>query len=438
MASYQHQHRRGDLRISVHSLDTSWIIESEPARHENVFSDTVSSSLFGTHQSASPELEQCAEQVSSDYILSDLFHKLHDHPVSMIRFPTHDGRGGFTLALSSHQASDHASTVSRHTAIPSHSLKNPSTKAFSTHASTSSSILDDALPRQLHSSTYLSQRIQAWAQEQQLYARLRHKRRRLSVDADQQIRRYGLEGWIWRFVSQLIGIDDQILQIVLGEKLIESPDKPLSGGQSFWQGFLHRTRTEKCLASPFASPHFQQMFRQSYALPSPTSVPAISRPTRQAPTPWDSPRRPISLPQPTSRSSLPVDPIQTAPFRPSPIRLNQFRTESSHAPWGIEDSDILSTSTEIPDDYWDREFTIPIVWHIVKKFISTRLTRQQHSEDGGVRSCKEESVHGGRWDGNPTVSVAGGEERGYYWHESVDGASSLGLGLGGLGTWAEV
>ena len=30
------------------------------------------------------------------------------------------------------------------------------------------------------------------------------------------------------------------------------------------------------------------------------------------------------------------------------------------------------------------------------------------------------------------------EEARYYWHESIDGASGLGLGLGGLGTWAEV
>lgn len=31
-----------------------------------------------------------------------------------------------------------------------------------------------------------------------------------------------------------------------------------------------------------------------------------------------------------------------------------------------------------------------------------------------------------------------GDERAFYWHESVDGASSAGLGLGGLGPWAEV
>lgn len=353
----------------------------------------------------------------------------------MIRFPTHDGRGGFTLALSSHrQTSSHhgPSTVSRHTAIPSQ-LKGPSTKGLSTHASTSSSILDDALPRQPHPSTDLSQRILAWAQEQQVYARLRHKRRRLSVDADHRIRRDGLEGWLWRLVSRLIGIDDKLLQIVLGENIIESSEKPLSDG-SFWEGFLHRATTEKYLTSPFPSPHFQQMFRHTHDIPSPTSTPTPTRPARQAPTPWDSPRRPAALPQPASSwSSVPLDPIQTAPFKPTPIRFAQSpRTESSHAPWGIEDNDILSTSTETPDDYWDREFTIPIVWHIVKNFISSRLSRSehQHSEDTTVRSCKEESVHG-RWD-DP------GEERGYYWHESVDGASSLGLGLGGQGTWAEV
>lgn len=348
----------------------------------------------------------------------------------MIRFPTHDGRGGFTLALSSHQTSDHESTVSRHTAIPSQ-LKRPSTKALSTHASTSSSILDDALPRQTHPSTDLSQRIHAWAQEQQLYARLRHKRRRLSTNPDQRIRRQGLEGWLWRFVSRLIGMDDQLLQIVLGQKLLESPEKPLSDG-SFWEGFLHRTAMEKYLVSPFPSPHFQQIFRQTHEIPSPTSTPAPSRPARQAPTPWDSPRRAQPRSQPTSSwSSFPPDPIQTAPFQPTPIRLIQSpRTESSHAPWGIEENDILSASTEVPDDYWDREFTIPIVWHIVKNFISTRLPRRhKHSEDT-VRSCKEESIYG-RWD-DP------GEEARYYWHESVDGASSLGLGLGGLGTWAEV
>jgi hypothetical protein len=49
--------------------------------------------------------------------------------------------------------------------------------------------------------------------------------------------------------------------------------------------------------------------------------------------------------------------------------------------------------------------------------------------DDPIRSCKEESV--GQWD-DPADGTA------FYWHESVDGASSLGLGLGGLGTWAEV
>ena len=350
----------------------------------------------------------------------------------MIRFPTHDGRGGFTLAVSSRQSSDHESTVSRHTAVISQSPKSLSLKALSTHASTSSSILDDALPRQPHPSTDLSQRIHAWAQEQQLYAQLRRKRRRLSVNADQRIRRQGLEGWIWRFVSRLIGLDDQILQIVLGEGLIESEKQNAQGSSSFWEGFLHRAAMEKVCASPFPSPHFQQMFRQSHELPSSSSTTTPSRPVRLAPTPWDKDRRPVNLQlQPNSSwSSFPPDPIQTAPFQPTPIHLIQSpKTESSHAPWGIEDNDVLSTSTEVPDDYWDREFTLPIVWHIVKNFISTRLPHKRQRTEDAVRSCKEESVHG-RWD-DPG-------ERGYYWHESVDGASSLGLGLGGLGTWAEV
>ena len=335
--------------------------------------------------------------------------------------------------MSSRQSSDHKSTVSRHTAVISQSLKSPSLKALSTHASTSSSILDDALPGQPQTSTDLSQRIHAWAQEQQLYARLRHKRRRLSVEADQRIRRQGLEGWIWRLVSRLIGLDDQILQIVLGERLLESAEyKSAEGSSSFLEGFLHRTAMEKLYASPFLSPHFQQTFRQIHEIPLSPSTSTPARPARLAPTPWDKDRRPLNLQlQPKSSwSSFPLDPIQTAPFQPTPIHLIQSpKTEFSHAPWGIEDNDLVSTSTEVPDDYWDREFTLPIVWHIVKNFISTRLPhKRQHPEDT-VRSCKEESVHG-RWD-DPG-------ERGYYWHESVDGASSLGMGLGGLGTWAEV
>jgi hypothetical protein len=350
----------------------------------------------------------------------------------MIRFPTHDGRGGFTLAVSaSHPSEKESSIHSRHTALPSQSLRIVSSKANSTHASTSSSILDDALPRQPHPTTDLSQRIHAWAQEQQLYTRLRHKRRRLSAE-DQRIHRNGLEGWIWRFVSSLINMDDELLQIVLGEKLIETPEQPSSEATSFWEGFLQRTAMEKSLASPFPSPQFQQMFRQTFEAPPSPSPPAASRPSRQAPTPWDPPRRQLAIPPPTSSwSSLPADPIQTAPFQPSPIRgIQSPKTESSHAAWGIEDNDILSTTTEVPDDYWDREFTIPLVWHLVKNFISRRLpTRERSRSEEGVTSCKKESIHG-RWD-DP-------DERGFYWHESVDGASSLGLGLGGLGTWAEV
>jgi hypothetical protein len=244
-----------------------------------------------------------------------------------------------------------------------------------------------------------------------------------------------LEGWLWRFVSRLIGIDDHLLQIVLGENIIETPEKSLSD-ESFWHGFLHRTAMEKCLASPFPSPRFQQLCRQTYEIPSSSPTPIHSPPTRQTHTPRNSTRQSAPLIHTASSwSSFPLDPIQTAPFQPTPIRLTQSPlTESSHAPWGIEDNDILSTSTELPDDYWDREFTIPIVWHIVKNFISSRISRRsrQHSGEETIRSCKEESFHRAGWD-DP------GEERGgYYWHESVDGASSLGLGLGGLGAWAEV
>lgn len=356
----------------------------------------------------------------------------------MIRFPTHDGRGGFTLALSTPSEREESS-ASRHTAIPALSLKLSSAKALSTHASTSSSILDDALPRQAHPSTDLSQRIHAWAQEQQFYAKLRHKRRKLSTDEDQRSRRHqGLEGWLWRFVSRLIGIDDQLLQIVLGEQLVDSREKSVSEGTSFWESLLQQTSAESYLASPFPSSRFQEIFRQQYEIP--TSAPQVAspstRPTRQAPTPWGETRRhrQTNVQNPgSSWSSFPPDPISTAPFQPTPIRIQPSpRTESSHAPWGIEDNDVLSTSTEIAEDYWDRELTLPLVWHIVKNFISTRLParqQQERLEDTGVRSCKEESL---RWD-DP-----GDESRAYYWHESVDGASSVGLGLGGLGTWAEV
>jgi hypothetical protein len=62
MASYQPQHhplaqsgRRADVRHSVASLDSSWIItELARATNENVFSDTLSSPLSGTHRSAAP------------------------------------------------------------------------------------------------------------------------------------------------------------------------------------------------------------------------------------------------------------------------------------------------------------------------------------------------------------------------------------------------
>jgi hypothetical protein len=358
----------------------------------------------------------------------------------MIRFPTHDGRGGFTLALSSHPAaSDQESTVSRFNPVASQSRKSPSAKALSTHASTSSSILDDALPRQTHSSNPDSLRILAWAQEQQLYVRLRNKRRRLSTDPEQAISRQGFEGWLWQFVSRLIGMDEELLQIVLGEKFMDTPEKAGSDAPSLWEGFLQRSAMERHLSSPFLAPSFREYFRQNTyeAVPPPQSVTPTSRPMRPAPSPWDTTPRSRQLPQPktsSSWSSFPPDPMHTVPFQPTPIRLTQpsARTESSHAPWGIEDNDILSTTTELPDDYWDRELTIPLVWHLVKNFISSRLPRRQTVEETvqTVRSCKEESVRG-RWDEDF------GDER-YYWHESVDGASSLGLGLGGLGTWAEV
>jgi hypothetical protein len=42
---------------------------------------------------------------------------------------------------------------------------------------------------------------------------------------------------------------------------------------------------------------------------------------------------------------------------------------------------------------------------------------------------------GSRWEDHVSLE----DRPGYYWHESVDGASSLGLGLGGhQGHWAEV
>lgn len=424
MASYQPQHqqntRRPEQRFSNNSLESSWIVtELSRAGNENVFSDTLSSPLSGTRQSVPQATEDWNQQVTS---LDHNLIQVQGLPTSMIRFPTHDGRGGFTLALTSHES------MATHSTAHPQSAKLPSIKALSSHASTSSSILDDALPRHSHVSTDLSQRIHAWAQEQQMYTRLRHKRRRISADADQRIQRQGLEGWIWRFVSSLIGIDDGLLQIVLGEKVYETEEKRSSYEPSFWEGFLQRTSMEKHLASPFPSPRFQRAFQAQHEAEAPEPVPSQSRPTRQAPTPWDTPsRRQIAPPPSSSWQSLPADPIRSAPFHPNPVRTGHTRSESSHAPWGIEDVDILSTSTEIPDDYWDREFTVPLVWHIVKNYISTRIPRRL--ADHTIRSCKEESV--GQWD-DPVDGAA------FYWHESVDGASSLGLGLGGSGTWAEV
>ena len=276
----------------------------------------------------------------------------------MIRFPTHDGRGGFTLALSSHQTSDRDSTVSRHIAVASQSRKSPSAKALSSQASTSSSILDDALPRQTQSSIPDSLRILAWAKEQQLYVRLRNKRRRLSIEPEQAIQRQGFEGWLWQFVSRLIGMDEELLQIVLGETLIDAPEKPVSDAPSLWEGFLRRQAMETHFSSPFLAPSFQQYFRQNTyettQLPQSATSPT-TRPMRQAPSPWDTAPLTRQLPHPktsSSWSSFPPDSTHTVPFQPTPIRLTQpsVRTESSHAPWGIEDNDILSTTTELPDD----------------------------------------------------------------------------------------
>ena len=75
MASYQQQHQATGSRRTDHnvlhdrrSLDSSWIItELARATHENVFSDTVSSPLSVTRQSASPDSELCAEQVSPEF-----------------------------------------------------------------------------------------------------------------------------------------------------------------------------------------------------------------------------------------------------------------------------------------------------------------------------------------------------------------------------------
>jgi hypothetical protein len=271
-------------------------------------------------------------------------------------------------------------------------------------------------------------------------------------------------------VSRLISMDDHLLQIVLGEEIIETPERPLAdptSSTSFWDGLLHRTAFELHVASPFLSPQMQRVFRASrhlHDVPSPSSTPipptSMPRPSRPTPSPWPEPsNRQLVLPHAgSSWSSIPPDPIQTAPFHPTPIRLHHATTphpESSHAPWGIEENDILSTATTeiLSDDYWDRELTIPLVWHIVKKFISSRLpgtssprSRQTAAplvtEDGagsvasGIpRSCKEESVMGSRLEDRVSLE----ERPGYYWHESVDGASSLGLGLGGhQGHWAEV
>ena len=75
MTSYQQQHqqtsgRRTDNYVlhDGRSVDSSWIItELARATNENVFSDTVSSPLSVTRQSASPDSELWAEQVNTDF-----------------------------------------------------------------------------------------------------------------------------------------------------------------------------------------------------------------------------------------------------------------------------------------------------------------------------------------------------------------------------------
>ena len=75
MTSYQPQHqqtggRRTDYNVlhDGRSIDSSWIItELARATHENLFSDTVSSPLSVTRQSASPDSELWAEQVIPEF-----------------------------------------------------------------------------------------------------------------------------------------------------------------------------------------------------------------------------------------------------------------------------------------------------------------------------------------------------------------------------------
>jgi hypothetical protein len=345
----------------------------------------------------------------------------------MIRFPTHDGRGGFSVQVTSHVSSEcQSSGKSDLTAHAIPSLVTPTTDEATTPASVSSSFLDEVLTRQPQPSIDLRQRVVTWLEGQQMSGSP-HKRRKLSPPrGDQMISNRGLEGWLWRFVSTLIGIDDQILQIVLGEQLLESTEKTFSDASTpFLESLVQRTSFEKHLASPFLAPHFQRYFKHEFDAHAPSSVHPSTHP-------MDSHRETLShrLPPPpkvsSSWSSIPQDPIQTAPFQPSPLHLLQ--SDMPHPPWGIDD-DGISSSAEHPDDYWDREITLPIVWHLVKNFISAKLPSRFSEEDGAqtMRSCKEESVHS-RWD-EP-------EER-YYWHESIDGASSVGLG-GIMGHWGEV
>jgi hypothetical protein len=57
--------RRAEMRYSVGSLASSWIVtELARATNENVFSDTVSSPVSDIQQYLDPDSEQWAEQVS--------------------------------------------------------------------------------------------------------------------------------------------------------------------------------------------------------------------------------------------------------------------------------------------------------------------------------------------------------------------------------------
>jgi hypothetical protein len=83
MASYQppqQNSRRVDLRVSVASFDSSWIVtELAKATNQNVFSDTLSSVVSDTRHSPVPESEHSAEQVMMPLEISDL-NSYMDYP----------------------------------------------------------------------------------------------------------------------------------------------------------------------------------------------------------------------------------------------------------------------------------------------------------------------------------------------------------------------